>query len=118
MTDRLPPSTLRLGLPSGSLQSSTVDLFGRAGYRVSIADRTFILTENQSTYIPVGNTHRLENAGKLPLELIEVQSGSYLGEDDIVRFSDAYGRIEPTPSDHATEQETSQGIQATAATTG
>jgi len=62
--------------------------------RVSCADRTFILTENQSTYIPVGNTHRLENAGKLPLELIEVQSGGYLGEDDIVRFSDAYGRTE------------------------
>jgi len=62
--------------------------------RVTCADQTFILTENQSTYIPVGNTHRLENAGKLPLELIEVQSGSYLGEDDIVRFSDAYGRIE------------------------
>jgi mannose-1-phosphate guanylyltransferase/mannose-6-phosphate isomerase len=86
--------------------------------RVSIADRTFILTENQSTYIPVGNTHRLENAGKLPLELIEVQSGSYLGEDDIVRFSDAYGRIEPAASEAARAEQTPQGIEATAATTG
>jgi mannose-1-phosphate guanylyltransferase/mannose-6-phosphate isomerase len=50
------------------------------------------LTENQSTYIPLGVRHRLENPGRLPLELIEVQSGSYLGEDDIVRFEDAYGR--------------------------
>lgn len=53
---------------------------------------SFILTENQSTYIPLGELHALENPGKLPLELIEVQSGSYLGEDDIVRFEDIYGR--------------------------
>jgi mannose-1-phosphate guanylyltransferase / mannose-6-phosphate isomerase len=51
------------------------------------------LTENQSTYIPLGVTHRLMNPGKIPLELIEVQSGSYLGEDDIVRFEDTYGRV-------------------------
>jgi mannose-1-phosphate guanylyltransferase/mannose-6-phosphate isomerase len=51
-----------------------------------------MLTENQSTYIPLGQTHRLANPGKLPLEIIEVQSGSYLGEDDIVRFEDNYGR--------------------------
>ncbi len=51
-----------------------------------------LLTENQSTYIPLGVTHRLENPGVIPLELIEVQSGSYLGEDDIVRFEDVYGR--------------------------
>ena len=51
-----------------------------------------MLTENQSTYIPLGQTHRLANPGKLPLEIIEVQSGSYLGEDDIVRFEDTYGR--------------------------
>jgi mannose-1-phosphate guanylyltransferase/mannose-6-phosphate isomerase len=51
-----------------------------------------ILSENQSTYIPIGVTHRLENPGKLPLHIIEVQSGSYLGEDDIVRFDDTYGR--------------------------
>jgi len=86
--------------------------------RVSIADQTFILTENQSTYIPVGNTHRLENAGKLPLELIEVQSGSYLGEDDIVRFSDAYGRIETADAESAREEQPPQGIEATRAATG
>jgi mannose-1-phosphate guanylyltransferase/mannose-6-phosphate isomerase len=52
-----------------------------------------MLTENQSTYIPLGVTHRLLNPGKIPLELIEVQSGAYLGEDDIVRFEDTYGRV-------------------------
>ena len=51
-----------------------------------------MLAENQSTYIPLGIKHRLENPGKVPLEMIEVQSGSYLGEDDIVRFDDTYGR--------------------------
>jgi len=51
------------------------------------------LTENQSVYIPLGTVHALENPGKIPLELIEVQSGSYLGEDDIVRFTDRYGRV-------------------------
>ena len=51
-----------------------------------------MLTENESTYIPIGMTHRLENPGKLPLHLIEVQSGSYLGEDDIVRLEDVYQR--------------------------
>ncbi len=59
---------------------------------VTCEDRTFLLTENQSTYIPIGTTHRLENPGSIPLELIEVQSGSYLGEDDIVRFEDRYNR--------------------------
>ena len=48
--------------------------------------------ENQSTYIPIGVRHRIENPGKIPLQIIEVQSGSYLGEDDIVRFEDRYGR--------------------------
>lgn len=60
--------------------------------RVTCDDRVFLLAENQSTYIPLGSKHRLENPGKVPLELIEVQSGSYLGEDDIVRFEDVYGR--------------------------
>jgi mannose-1-phosphate guanylyltransferase/mannose-6-phosphate isomerase len=50
------------------------------------------VSENESTYIPVGMKHRLENIGKIPLELIEVQTGTYLGEDDIVRFDDVYGR--------------------------
>ena len=60
--------------------------------RVTCDDKVFLLAENQSTYIPLGSKHRLENPGKVPLELIEVQSGSYLGEDDIVRFEDVYGR--------------------------
>jgi len=51
-----------------------------------------LLTENQSTYIPLGTSHRLENPGKIELHMIEVQSGSYLGEDDIVRFEDIYQR--------------------------
>lgn len=59
---------------------------------VTCGDKVFLLAENQSTYIPLGVTHRLRNVGKVPLELIEVQSGSYLGEDDIVRFEDVYGR--------------------------
>ncbi|MCP5425904.1 MAG: mannose-1-phosphate guanylyltransferase/mannose-6-phosphate isomerase [Gammaproteobacteria bacterium] len=64
----------------------------RGTARVTRGDEVFLLSENQSTYIPVGTLHRLENPGKIPLELIEVQSGSYLEEDDIVRFDDAYGR--------------------------
>jgi mannose-1-phosphate guanylyltransferase/mannose-6-phosphate isomerase len=60
--------------------------------RVTRGDESFLITEDQSTYIPLGTRHRLENPGVIPLELIEVQSGSYLGEDDIVRFTDVYGR--------------------------
>ena len=59
---------------------------------VTNGDTVTLLSENQSTYIPLGQTHRLANPGKVPLEIIEVQSGSYLGEDDIVRFQDTYGR--------------------------
>lgn len=59
---------------------------------VTVGEKVILLAENQSTYIPLGATHRLRNPGKLPLEIIEVQSGSYLGEDDIVRFEDNYGR--------------------------
>lgn len=62
--------------------------------RVTKGDDVFILSENESTYIPIGTKHRLENIGKIPLELIEVQTGSYLGEDDIIRFDDVYGREE------------------------
>ena len=62
--------------------------------KVTNGEETLLLCENQSTYIPVGVIHALENPGKIPLELIEVQSGTYLGEDDIVRFSDRYGRVE------------------------
>jgi mannose-1-phosphate guanylyltransferase/mannose-6-phosphate isomerase len=64
----------------------------RGTAKVTVGERTVILAENQSTYIPIGETHRLENPGKLDLEIIEVQSGAYLGEDDIVRFEDVYGR--------------------------
>ncbi|MFM2058897.1 MAG: hypothetical protein RLY71_3282 [Pseudomonadota bacterium] len=59
---------------------------------ITNGDKVLLLSENQSTYIPLGQVHRLANPGKVPLEIIEVQSGSYLGEDDIVRFEDTYGR--------------------------
>jgi len=62
--------------------------------KVTKGEDTFLLSVNESTYIPVGVVHALENPLKEPLELIEVQSGSYLGEDDIVRFEDLYGRVE------------------------
>lgn len=60
---------------------------------VTRGDEQILITENESTYIPLGTVHRLENPGVIPLEIIEVQSGSYLGEDDIVRFGDNYGRV-------------------------
>lgn len=59
---------------------------------ITNGEKVILLTENQSTYIPLGEVHRLANPGTIPLEIIEVQSGSYLGEDDIVRFEDTYGR--------------------------
>ena len=64
----------------------------RGTAKVTKGDESFMLSENQSTYIPLGVVHRLENPGNIPLEIIEVQSGSYLGEDDIVRYEDQYGR--------------------------
>ena len=76
-----------LNLPS--TQSTSYSLHAHPTFPTS---DVLLLSENQSTYIPLGVTHRLRNPGKLPLELIEVQSGSYLGEDDIVRFEDTYGR--------------------------
>ncbi|NGZ06926.1 MAG: mannose-1-phosphate guanylyltransferase/mannose-6-phosphate isomerase [Magnetococcales bacterium] len=63
---------------------------------VTCGKKTFLLTENQSAYIPLGTVHRLANPGTIPLEIIEVQSGSYLGEDDIVRYADNYGRTAET----------------------
>ncbi|MCI1030789.1 mannose-1-phosphate guanylyltransferase/mannose-6-phosphate isomerase [Raoultella terrigena] len=60
---------------------------------VTLEDKVFLLTENQSTFIPAGATHMLENPGKIPLELLEIESGSYLGEDDIIRFKDHYGHF-------------------------
>lgn len=66
----------------------------RGTAEVACGDETFLLTENQSTYIPIGEAHRLSNPGRIWLEMIEVQSGTYLGEDDIVRYDDVYGRAE------------------------
>jgi mannose-1-phosphate guanylyltransferase / mannose-6-phosphate isomerase len=66
--------------------------------KVTCDDKTFLLSENQSTYIPIASVHRLANPGKIPLEIIEVQSGSYLGEDDIERLDDVYGRADATPN--------------------
>jgi len=60
--------------------------------KVTRGEETFLLSENESTCIPIGVVHALENPGKELLEIIEIQSGAYLGEDDIVRFSDVYGR--------------------------
>jgi mannose-6-phosphate isomerase-like protein (cupin superfamily) len=60
--------------------------------KVTVDDTVQLLTENQSVYIPLGAVHRLENPGKLPMVLIEVQTGGYLGEDDIVRYEDIYAR--------------------------
>jgi mannose-1-phosphate guanylyltransferase/mannose-6-phosphate isomerase len=62
--------------------------------KVTRGDETIVLSENQSTYIPLGVQHRLENPGRIPLQIVEVQSGAYLGEDDIVRFDDAYARVD------------------------
>lgn len=64
--------------------------------QVTCGEKVFLLGENESTFIPLGSKHRLENPGRQPLELIEVQSGSYLGEDDIVRYDDVYGRNNPS----------------------
>jgi mannose-6-phosphate isomerase-like protein (cupin superfamily) len=61
---------------------------------VTRGEEQLMLSENQSTYIPIGTTHSLENPGVIPLEMVEVQTGSYLGEDDIVRFEDRYGRTD------------------------
>ena len=60
--------------------------------KIEIDDKTFYLSENESTYIPIGKKHRLGNPGSKPLIIIEIQSGSYLGEDDIIRYKDNYGR--------------------------
>ena len=60
--------------------------------RVSCGEKTFLLSENESTFVPIGATHRIENPGKVELHIVEVRSGTYLGEDDIVRYEDHYGR--------------------------
>ena len=76
----------------------------RGTAEVSRDDETFLLSENESTYIPIGAVHRLFNPGKIPLELIEVQSGAYLGEDDIERLDDRYGRTEAAQDRGADEE--------------
>ncbi|HDU4967097.1 TPA: cupin domain-containing protein, partial [Klebsiella pneumoniae subsp. pneumoniae] len=60
--------------------------------QITVNGKQFLLTENQSTFIPIGAEHCLENLGRIPLEVLEIQSGSYLGEDDIIRIKDQYGR--------------------------
>jgi mannose-6-phosphate isomerase-like protein (cupin superfamily) len=61
--------------------------------RVTVNDEVKLLTENQSVYIPLGAIHRMENPGTVPMVLIEVQTGSYIGEDDIIRYQDVYARV-------------------------
>ena len=61
--------------------------------KVEIDNKSFVLKENESTYIPLGAKHRLSNPGRILLTIIEIQSGDYIGEDDIVRFEDVYGRV-------------------------
>ena len=88
-----PDRSSRRGIVAADASSSRRTL-GRGGRYASVTrgEETFLLEENQSTYIPVGVRHRIENPGRIPLHIIEVQSGSYFGEDDIVRFEDRYGR--------------------------
>ncbi|MGE4506522.1 MAG: mannose-1-phosphate guanylyltransferase/mannose-6-phosphate isomerase [Desulfovibrionaceae bacterium] len=82
--------------------------------QVTNGEREFLLTEDQSTYIPVGHVHRLANPGNIPLELIEVQTGAYLGEDDIVRFEDVYGRSRTRPEGALTEESPEEASPALA----
>jgi mannose-1-phosphate guanylyltransferase / mannose-6-phosphate isomerase len=72
--------------------------------RVTRGDEVTLLTENQSIFIDIGQTHRLENPGKIPLRIIEVQTGAYLGEDDIVRIADDYHRAPAEPGQHASNE--------------
>ena len=74
---------------------------------VTLGEQVRLVTENESIFIPQGSLHRLRNPGKLPLLLIEIQTGSYLGEDDIVRVSDAYGRT-ATPSEPSADHKETQ----------
>ena len=71
-------------------RSSSIVVSGTA--RVTVDDKVTLVTENQSIYVPLGAVHRMENPGKVPMVLIEVQTGSYLGEDDIIRYEDRYAR--------------------------
>jgi mannose-1-phosphate guanylyltransferase/mannose-6-phosphate isomerase len=69
----------------------------RGTAKITVGDEVRLLGEDQSTYIPLGAVHRMENPGRIPLEIIEVQTGAYLGEDDIVRLEDSYGRTGERP---------------------
>ena len=84
----------------------------RGTAKVTSGDKTFLLSENESTYIPIGGRHRLENPGKVPVEIIEVQSGVYLGEDDIVRFEDVYGRAADAVSARAGDRRPPSGARS------
>ena len=92
------PATKAEGLPIAMYVAGGAAQLFYTGARVSedidaSFSRRILLPDNQSTYIPIGVKHRLENPGKTDLEIIEVQTGGYLGEDDIVRFEDTYGRV-------------------------
>ena len=80
----------------------------RGTAEIAVGAETRIVHENESTYIPIGSVHRLANPGKIPLELIEVQVGSYLGEDDIVRMDDEYGREWSVPHKNVARVERQQ----------
>ena len=84
--------TSALRFLSNELKDKVAVEVNLAEAKIVRGNEEMILTEDQSTYIPLGTAHRLENPGKIPLHVIEVQSGSYLGEDDIVRFDDRYRR--------------------------
>ena len=90
----MPALNMRLSSPALLIDISRLgDHIRVAGTaEITCGDKVFLLEENQSTYIPLGVKHRIRNPGKIPLHIIEVQSGTYLGEDDIVRFEDSYGR--------------------------
>ena len=87
------PDNLVLRVLDGRWPQSLSWTVIRGTGKLTLDDKEVIFRENESTYIPIGTAHRLENPGKLPLSIIEVQNGKYLGEDDIVRLEDAYGRV-------------------------
>ena len=81
--------------PAGGYRCKSITIVPSIGSRVTVNDSVKTVHENESIYIPMGAEHRLENPGKITLELIEVQTGSYLGEDDIERLEDVYKRTTP-----------------------
>ena len=79
--------------PEAALIADEKGVFNKDGAEIEIEQNTFTLTKNQSTFIPLKSKHRLINPGPQPLTIIEIQSGKYIGEDDIIRYKDKYGRI-------------------------